>query len=375
MAQMVLPQNLVPGAQQDSGLAKSGSDKETSRSDSRFESVSRAEQKRLDQKKADRAEESKSADASQNVEDASANANVGSESTRKSGEASAGSKKVSGKTGEEVSENATPIASPLTFADLQALLVPATGQAMANGSTPGKFSTPGMLTQTISGNGLAGGMLNGNPGSQGQGLTGLSLTDGLVSALTSDNGRSADAASLLTPGRFQGALDVATQQQTAKLPADAAAPLRGYATSIDVPVGHADWGDKMAGKLSWLTARNMSVAEIHLTPPDMGPMEVKVKLHHDQATITIHAANPVVRDQLDLNSNRLRDMLAEQGVDLAQFDVSDSPQQQGGEQAAGGQGSDGQNASGVATGLDTDEAGLNAGHLDLSWKGEVDIFA
>ena len=110
-------------------------------------------------------------------------------------------------------------------------------------------------------------------------------------------------------------METAAQQaaQPGKLAADANIPLRGYTTSVDVPVGQAEWGDNK-GKLSWLTARNMSVAEIHLTPPDMGPMEVKVKVHNDQASVTVHAANPVVREQPEQHRHRLRDMLGRTGV-------------------------------------------------------------
>ncbi|MEC7376329.1 MAG: flagellar hook-length control protein FliK, partial [Pseudomonadota bacterium] len=231
------------------------------------------------------------------------------------------------------------------------------------------------------------GLLNGQPGATaGQaGLKSASaasdapMTDSLKASLISDLGRNPDAGSLPASGLFQAAMDLVSQQaaganNTARLAAESAAPLRGYATSIDVPVGHAEWGDKLVGKLSWLTARNMSVAEIHLTPPDMGPMEVKVRVHNEQASITVHSANPVVRDQLELNSHRLRDMLGEQGLALAGFDVSDSPQQQSGQQEA----ADGQAAGGAGTTLvdgDPDNESVQAHTLDLSWKGEVDIFA
>jgi flagellar hook-length control protein FliK len=355
---MVLPQTLAPGAQKESGSVKAGSGKDSSQ----YESVSRAEQKRMDRQQADRSEGSRPSDKPV-AEQESKPAEKGQSDT-------------------DAPEDGAPVTAPLTFADLQALLTPAAGQGATNtgatATSAGTFSTPGVLTQTMPGIGLAG-MSAGQPGPQGQeqaGLTsGLKLTEALTGTFMSNERQGADTTSLITPARFHTAMDMATQQAT-KLSADAAVPLKGYATSIDLPVGHADWGDKMAGKLSWLTARNMSVAEIHLTPPDMGPMDVKVKLHHDQATITVHAANPMVRDQLELNSHRLRDMLADQGVALAQFDVSDSPQQQGGEQAEGGhQGSGGQNAPDAAPGTEPGDVGLSAGHLDLSWKGEVDIFA
>ena len=202
----------------------------------------------------------------------------------------------------------------------------------------------------------------------------------MKASVLTDTGRNADSGSLINAGRFQSSMDLVSQQAAnhangaAKLTAENAAPLRGYATSIDVPVGHAEWGDKLVGKLSWLTARNMSVAEIHLTPPDMGPMEVKVRVQNEHATITVHSANPVVRDQLELHSHRLRDMLGEQGLSLAGFDVSDSPRQETGEQGGGNNdGSGGGGASLVAG--DQEDENISSGSLDLSWKGEVDIFA
>jgi flagellar hook-length control protein FliK len=137
-----------------------------------------------------------------------------------------------------------------------------------------------------------------------------------------------------------------------------------------VPVSHAEWGDKMAGKLTWLTAKNMSVAEIHLTPPDMGPMEVRVQVQQDQANISVHSANPVVREQLELHSHRLRDMLSEQGLSLEQFDVSDSGRDQAGDGEAGG---DHQGGQGVMAEAEMEDVEVRS--LDLTWKGEVDIFA
>jgi flagellar hook-length control protein FliK len=181
---------------------------------------------------------------------------------------------------------------------------------------------------------------------------------------------------LVADSRLQSSADSLLPQQpnsAARVQTDPALALRGYTTSVDVPVGQADWGDKVMGKLSWLTARNMSVAEIHLSPADLGPMEVKVRMHNDQASITVHAANPMVRDQLEQNSHRLREMLSEQGVSLERFDVSDQPRQQSGEQGNAEAGSNG--GQGRASELGVQDVILAGGQLDLSWRGEVDLFA
>ena len=146
--------------------------------------------------------------------------------------------------------------------------------------------------------------------------------------------------------------------------------MRGYTTSVEVPVGAADWGEKVMGKLTWLTAAQMTVAEIHVTPPELGPLDVRVQVQNDQATVTVHASTPAVRDQLEAQSQRLRDMLAEQGFNLQGFDVTDSGTR---EQSAESQRQFAGNGNGPEPG--DEDGGMEAmTHLDLSWKGEVDLY-
>jgi flagellar hook-length control protein FliK len=395
MAQMVLPQAPAPGSQKDPGPSKSGTSRDPADRKNDFESVSQAEQKRLDRQRADRNADAKSADETRSAQDSTSDTKADTNASAKSGEKP---DEAPGSEPRESSETvvasdeaaAEPIALPLTFADLQSWLSPQGGRSgdatmSATGPGTGATTSAGGAGQAASVAGIFNGVLSTGPGQRGQasagGVTGdATLTDAMKASVLTDAGRNPDSGSLMGSGRFQSAMDLVSQQVAngangaAKLAAENAAPLRGYATSIDVPVGHAEWGDKLVGKLSWLTARNMSVAEIHLTPPDMGPMEVKVRVQNEQANITVHSANPVVRDQLELHSHRLRDMLGEQGLSLAGFDVSDSPRQQTGEQGAGdGDGSRADSASLVAG--DQEDENVSSGSLDLSWKGEVDIFA
>jgi flagellar hook-length control protein FliK len=397
MAQMVFPQTPAPGAQKDPGSPKSGTSRDPADRKSDFESVSQTEQKRLDRQKVDRNANAKSADRSRSARDnasetktetnANANAKVGEKAETTSGTESRES-------GESLvaSDDAepTPTLLPLTFAELQSWLSPQTGRSDAaalsatrpgtggNSPTGGAGNAPGVV-------GLFNDILAPEAGqkisaSAGNVSIDATLTEAMKASVLTDTGRSTDSGSLIASGRFQSAMDLVSQQAAngangpAKLAAGNAAPLQGYATSIDVPVGHAEWGDKLVGKLSWLTARNLSVAEIHLTPPDLGPMEVKVRVQNEQANITVHSANPMVRDQLELHSHRLRDMLADQGLSLTGFDVSDSSRQQTGEQGGGNGDGSGAELASLAAG-DQDDEVVSSGSLDLSWKGEVDIFA
>ena len=157
--------------------------------------------------------------------------------------------------------------------------------------------------------------------------------------------------------------------------AEAQALMRGYATSVDTPVGQSEWGEKIMGKLAWLTASQMAVAEIHITPPELGPLDVRVQVQNDQATVTVHATTPAVREQLELHGHRLREMLSEQGFSLEGFDVTDSAGREASDQDGSDEPDHGTSLAQKA-GLDgTDETdGLETGSLDLSWRGEVDVF-
>jgi len=417
MSQMVLPQNVPTGSSSEPGRASSASGAGNDKfGDGSFDSVSRSEQKRLEAKESADARETKSAEAKAQKSDADTDtaANSAGESPE-SDRQSPAEGKPGEKTGQEyvadgAADGKAPALEPddsltdsvpVTFAGLQSLMVasqsrgstPAvlqgTGQgkgqaigqgngAMANGQALPLIQGSVMSMSGLNGAGKTGSLNLQTPGQTGS-PAGVALAETLLAGVTAEGARAADSPMLQNAIRFQGAMESVSAQanavNTPKMAPDAPI-LRGYTTSIDVPVSHAEWGDKMAGKLTWLTARNMSVAEIHLTPPDMGPMEVRVQVQQDQANISVHSANPVVREQLELHSHRLRDMLNAQGLSLEQFDVSDSGRDQTGNQTAKDQqGSGGASGSGLMADAELDDANAELQSLDLTWKGEVDIFA
>ncbi|MDI9245908.1 flagellar hook-length control protein FliK [Marinobacter sp. CHS3-4] len=370
----------VDGGKERSAKAETGSREETSKprdKDKEVDSESRTE------KNAPAAKESTSKDEGQSVA-------VSEDGARQS--QALDSESVLFKLGETTEKTASETVDvesvPVTFAGLQSLVslnqgsgasssgtaLPGAGQnaSVMQGST---LQGAMMANMTMNGNGKSGALPGQSPG-QKTSTTGVALAESLLAGVGGDTASKASENSILQNAiRFQGALESLTNQPNsvnAPRMSPEAAVMRGYATSIDVPVSHAEWGDKMAGKLTFLTARNMSVAEIHLTPPDMGPMEVRVQVQQDQANITVHSANPVVRDQLELHSHRLRDMLNEQGFSLEKFDVSDSGSQQAGQGESGGGGDTGE---GLMADSDTDEAGAEPQSLDLTWNGQVDTFA
>lgn len=104
---------------------------------------------------------------------------------------------------------------------------------------------------------------------------------------------------------------------------------------VDTPVGHAKWGGELAQKVVWMATQQSQVAEIHLNPAHLGPVEVMLSISQDQATAQFVSSHPAVRDAIQDALPRLREMLAENGIQLGNVMVgADSFQQENRQQQA-----------------------------------------
>ena len=66
----------------------------------------------------------------------------------------------------------------------------------------------------------------------------------------------------------------------------------------------------------------MSGAQIRITPQNMGPIEVRVQMQNDQATIAFTAQHGATREAIDAALPRLREMLSDQNVNVVDVDIS-----------------------------------------------------
>tara|TARA_R110002072_G_scaffold31735_18_gene97746 strand:- start:62295 stop:63401 length:1107 start_codon:yes stop_codon:yes gene_type:complete len=113
----------------------------------------------------------------------------------------------------------------------------------------------------------------------------------------------------------------------------AAAEARAIATPIKtelvIPqrVGSTDWGEAMAGRITLMVNQTISTARIHINPPELGPIEVKVNLNHDQASVQFTSQSAQVREALEQSVPKLREMLETAGFSLADSGVSDQGQE------------------------------------------------
>lgn len=104
---------------------------------------------------------------------------------------------------------------------------------------------------------------------------------------------------------------------------------------VDAPVGQHRWGGEFAQKVVWLTTQQHQVAEIRLNPAHLGPVEVMLSITQDQATAQFVSPHSAVRDAIQEALPRLREMMAENGIQLGNVMVgADSFQQENKQQQA-----------------------------------------
>lgn len=100
-------------------------------------------------------------------------------------------------------------------------------------------------------------------------------------------------------------------------------------TIINTPVTNQAWGNEFNQKITWMATQNHQTAELHLNPPNLGPLDVVLKVSGDQATALFTSPHAAVRDAVQQALPQLRDMLAGNGITLGNAMVSDqSPKDQ-----------------------------------------------
>lgn len=97
--------------------------------------------------------------------------------------------------------------------------------------------------------------------------------------------------------------------------------------TISTPVSQAGWGNEFNQKITWLVSQRNQSAELHLNPPQLGPLDVVLKVSGDQAVALFTSPHAAVRDAIEQALPKLRDMLADNGIMLGNATVSDQSAQ------------------------------------------------
>ena len=114
------------------------------------------------------------------------------------------------------------------------------------------------------------------------------------------------------------------------------------------------WSEAVVDKVMWLSSQNLKSAEIQLDPAELGRLEVRVDISKDLTQVTFASPHAGVRDALEGQMQRLRDLFTQQGMNLLDVNVSDQSLNRGWQGQGQNQGQDGEgqrrgdSASGLA---------------------------
>lgn len=137
---------------------------------------------------------------------------------------------------------------------------------------------------------------------------------------------------------------------------------------IQTPLNDPQWQQDFSNRVVMLARGGATgqaqVAEIRLNPAHLGPVEVRVVMNDDQASITFSAHHTAVRDAIETSLPRLREMFSGSGVQLADATVSDQSLQDRRQRHQQGQ-ADGHGFAAAPSGFD-DDAERVIGQVDLS---------
>jgi flagellar hook-length control protein FliK len=124
----------------------------------------------------------------------------------------------------------------------------------------------------------------------------------------------------------------------------AATPKTANAVPVNQPIAmhQSGWTEEIVNRVMYLSSANLKAADIQLQPAELGRLDIRVNMVPDQQTqVTFMSAHPSVREALDGQMHRLRDMFTQQGMGQVDVNVSDQNRgwqgQQGQEQAQQGQ--------------------------------------
>ena len=97
---------------------------------------------------------------------------------------------------------------------------------------------------------------------------------------------------------------------------------RATAEPLTATPDQPQWNQQIGDRINWMISRGLRQAEIRLNPPELGMLEVRVQVSGDQANVQFVTAHAEVKDALDNAMSRLREMLANEGLNLANVNVS-----------------------------------------------------
>ena len=192
--------------------------------------------------------------------------------------------------------------------------------------------------------------------------------------------QSARSFSFELPSQSMNASTASVQTATAAAVTSApnavtAAPLSraGSEHVMQTQPGTPQFSEELGGQVRVFVNNGLQEARLQLTPADLGKVQITINMEGEHARVVFVAETAVARDLLDQSMPRLREMLQQSGIQLAQGDVSDQAESQRREGSGGGD-AESLAQSGPETASGSEEQRLNPARGEVNDSGRVDTY-
>jgi flagellar hook-length control protein FliK len=143
-----------------------------------------------------------------------------------------------------------------------------------------------------------------------------------------------------------------------------------------VPLPSKHFADDVGARLQWIAGQQGGEATLRISPEGLGPVEVRMTLDGDRVELGFSATQSETRQALQDALPKLREMLAQQGLQLGHADVGQKHAQSANDDAHhaanGERGADESESGAITLAPAAREASLVIGR---SGRGVLDLYA
>ena len=117
--------------------------------------------------------------------------------------------------------------------------------------------------------------------------------------------------------------------------------------------------EQVAEKIQMMMSKNLKNLDIRLDPPELGQMKIRMTMNNDVANVHFTVSSQQARDVIEQTLPRLREMLAQQGMQLADSSVQQQNTGQGQDRYNNGEQQSGSNRANDGQGDENLDSGSN----------------
>lgn len=92
-------------------------------------------------------------------------------------------------------------------------------------------------------------------------------------------------------------------------------------TPLQLSQNQEEAANALSEKVNMMMSKNLKYVDIRLDPPELGRMQIKLSMNQDQASVQFTVLNQSTREVIEQSLPRLREMMQQQGLQLAQSSV------------------------------------------------------